>query len=281
MRLSWSVWKEIHNVHNCICCYSRKKQHVSVFIFMWARIFIYVPKRARIRFVYVICVFSAIKAYQVLSWGLTKEHNSVKHIGGVTVLRLCTLSDDALHLYYDKNLQTDIILWKCRWSYCSWSLQIVWWCFIFIQSFRGFRVIEWTRNHDKIYKGHIIPQTIVGGITVHDHRTSCDDALYLEQVSWKYLKGFQRYWADTKSWRTDKRTHRRTDRWLDKIITTGLPPTSSGPFRVFERIRNHDKNLQKGIICTKFCENISKRLCIIERKRNHDKKLQKDIHVIL
>ena len=72
------------------------------------------------------------------------------------------------------------------------------------------------------------------------------------------------------------------------------------PFtRVIERTRYHDKNLQRGItplkymwrygtvvtehclimqyICTKFRENMSKRLCAIERKRIRDEILQKDI----
>ena len=43
--------------------------------------------------------------------------------------------------------------------------------------------------------------------------TSSDDPLYLYKVSWKYLKGFLSYCADTKSWQTDRRT--------DKVITIG------------------------------------------------------------
>ena len=31
--------------------------------------------------------------------GFSKRHNSVKNVGGVMVLVLCTLSDDALYLY--------------------------------------------------------------------------------------------------------------------------------------------------------------------------------------
>ena len=30
---------------------------------------------------------------------ISKGHNSIKNVGGVTVLVLCTLSDDGLHLY--------------------------------------------------------------------------------------------------------------------------------------------------------------------------------------
>lgn len=63
--------------------------------------------QAQMRFVYVTCVFSVIKAYQVLCQGLTQENNSVKRVGGVTVPSLCSSSDDALCLYHDKNLQRD------------------------------------------------------------------------------------------------------------------------------------------------------------------------------
>ena len=47
---------------------------------------------------------------------------------------------------------------------------------------KGFRVIERTRNHDKIYKGHNSVQN-VGEVTVLGLCTSCDDALSLHQIS--------------------------------------------------------------------------------------------------
>ena len=31
---------------------------------------------------------------------ISKRHNSIKNVGGVTVLALCTSSDDALYLYH-------------------------------------------------------------------------------------------------------------------------------------------------------------------------------------
>ena len=30
---------------------------------------------------------------------ISKEHNSIKNVGGVTILNLCTLSDDGSYLY--------------------------------------------------------------------------------------------------------------------------------------------------------------------------------------
>ena len=64
----------------------------------------------------------------------------------------------------------------------------------------------------KIYKGlNSVQNENVGEVTVLGLCTSCDDVLSLHQISWKYPKGFQRYWADTKSWRIDRRTHGRTD----------------------------------------------------------------------
>ena len=77
---------------------------------------------------------------------------------------------------------------------------------------KGFRVIERTRNMTKIYKGHnSVQNENVGEVTVLGLCTSCDDALSLHQISWKYPKGFQRYWADTKSWRMDRWTDGQTD----------------------------------------------------------------------
>ena len=87
----------------------------------------------------------------------------------------------------------------------------------------------------KIYKGlNSVQNENVGEVTVLGLCTSCDDALSLHQISWKYPKGFQRYWADTKSWRIDRRTHGRTDRRTDKVISIGPPPTPSGPSRVID-----------------------------------------------
>ena len=41
----------------------------------------------------------SIKVIEFFIGKISKEHNSVKHVGGVTVLVLCTSSDDGLYLY--------------------------------------------------------------------------------------------------------------------------------------------------------------------------------------
>ena len=48
----------------------------------------------------------------------------------------------------------------------------------------------------KLSKGEIIPKN-VGGVMVLNLCTLSDHALYLYQVSRKYLKEFLSYWADT------------------------------------------------------------------------------------
>ena len=50
-------------------------------------------------------------------------------------------------------------------------------------------------------------------------------ALHLCKVSWKYLKQFLSYRADTILWQTDGRTDRRTDRWQGK---NNMSPNPTG-----------------------------------------------------
>ena len=91
-----------------------------------------------------------------------------KNVCGVMVLVYCTSSDNALYLYQ--------ILWKYLkgfGSYCADTISIV----------------KFAKGHNSIKN--------VGGVMVLVLCMSCNDALYLYRGSWKYLKGFQSYWADT------------------------------------------------------------------------------------
>lgn len=62
--------------------------------------------------------------------------------------------------------------------------------------------------HTKIFKGHgsVINESVV---MVLDLGTLPNYALYLYQVSWGYPKGFQSYWEDLISLRTDRGTDKR------------------------------------------------------------------------
>ena len=86
--------------------------------------------------------------------------------------------------------------------------------YIFVK-FRGnitscIRVMERTRVHDRngcvqCSKGNNSKRRRARA-TVHVVCTSSHDALYWCEVSWKYLKRYQSYGADTKLWRADGRT---------------------------------------------------------------------------
>ena len=93
-----------------------------------------------------------------------------KNVDGVTVLFLCTSSDDGL--YFNK------VSWKYSGRY---------------QSYRAYTVV--IRN---ISKGHNSIKS-AGGVTVLVLCISSYDGLYLYQVSWKYLERYQSYGADTKN----------------------------------------------------------------------------------
>ena len=99
---------------------------------------------------------------------ITKGYNSVNNVGRVTVLVLCTLSDDALHLYqvlwkylyWFQSYRADTIsalkiskghnsVNKCRQSYGSCSLHIVWWCFTFVPS-----LVKISLTGSELWSGH-------------------------------------------------------------------------------------------------------------------------------
>ena len=85
---------------------------------------------------------------------ISKGHNSIKNEDGITVLVLCTSSDDGLYLY--------------KVSY------------IYSQRYESYRAA--TIFMGKISKGHNSVIN-VGGVTVLVLCTSSDDGLYLYKVS--------------------------------------------------------------------------------------------------
>ena len=99
---------------------------------------------------------------------ITKESNSAKNAGGATVVNLCMSS---VMLYIST-------------TFCE-IISI------------GIKVIEWTPFlYGKLQRG-IIPQKIVGGVTVVNLCTSSGHALYFYRVLYHYLKQYQSYRADT------------------------------------------------------------------------------------
>ena len=107
---------------------------------------------------------------------ITKGNNSAKNVGGVTDVKLCTLSGHALYFYQ--------VLWnnlKRHQSYRADTISI-----------------------PKISKGNNSAKN-VGGVNVVNLCTSSGHALYLCQVLWNYLEQYQSYRADTISiWKITK-----------------------------------------------------------------------------
>ena len=123
---------------------------------------------------------------------ITKENNSAKNEGGVTVVNLCTSSGHALYFYQ--------VLWNYLERYQSY--------------------IADTISILKISKGNNSAKN-VGGVTVFNLCTSSDHALYLCQVSWNYIERYQSYGADTNGQpMTDGRTDRQTDGRTDERTDT-------------------------------------------------------------
>ena len=114
--------------------------------------------------------YERYRADTIFMGKISKRNNSIKNVGGVTVLVLCTSSDGGLYSY------------KISWKYSGW--------------YQSYRVD--TISIRKISKGHNSVKN-VGGVSVLALCTSSDDRLYLYQVSWKYLERYQSYGAETKS----------------------------------------------------------------------------------
>ena len=124
---------------------------------------------------------------------ISKENNSAKNVGGVTVFNLCTSSGHALYFYQ--------VLWN------------------YLERYQSYRAD--TISIPKISKGNNSAKN-VGGVTVVNLCTSSDHALHLRQVSWNYLERYQSYRADTNDQpltdgRTDRRTDGRTDGRTDTL----------------------------------------------------------------
>ena len=83
------------------------------------------------------------------------------------VLVLCTSSDNALYLYQD--------LWKYLNGFGSYYEDTI-------------SIVKFAKEHNSVKN--------VDGVMVLVLCMSFDDAWYLYQVSWKYLKGFQSLCAD-------------------------------------------------------------------------------------
>ena len=114
---------------------------------------------------------------------ITKGNNSAKHVGGVTVVNLCTSSGHALYFCQ--------VLWKYLERYQSYWADTI--------------------SIPKISKGNNSAKN-VGGVTVFNLCTSSDHSLHLCQVSWNYLERYQSYRADTNDQPlTDGRTDGQTD----------------------------------------------------------------------
>ena len=112
--------------------------------------------------------YQSYRANTISILKITKGNNSAKNVGGVTVVKLCTLSVHALYFYQ--------VLWNNLKRY---------------QSYRADTI-----SIPKISKGNYSAKN-VGGVNVVNLCTSSGHALYLCQVSWNYLEQYQSYRADT------------------------------------------------------------------------------------
>ena len=99
---------------------------------------------------------------------ITKGNNSLKNVGGVTFVDLCTSSGHAL--YFNQ------VLWN------------------YLKRYQSYRAD--TISILKISKGNNSAKN-VGGVTVVDLCMSSGHALYFYQVLWNYLKQYLSYRADT------------------------------------------------------------------------------------
>ena len=164
---------------------------------------------------------------------ITKGNNSVKNVGGIKVVNLCTSSGHALYLcqvswnYLERyqSYRTDTISIR-KITKGNNSAKNVGGVTVVISAHRlvmlyistkfceiisnGIKVLD-TISILKISKGSNSAKN-VGGVTVVNLCTLSDHVLYLCQVSWNYLKRYQSYGADTND---QQLTDRLTDRWMD------------------------------------------------------------------
>ena len=102
--------------------------------------------------------YQSYRADTISKRKITKENNSAKNVGGVTVANLCTLSGHALYFYQ--------VLWN------------------YLKRYQSYRPD--TISILKISKGNNSAKN-VGGVTVLYLCTSSGHALYFYQVLWNYL----------------------------------------------------------------------------------------------
>ena len=112
--------------------------------------------------------FQSYRADTISIPKISKDNNSAKNVGEVTVFNLCTLSGPALYFYQ--------VLWNYLKRYQSYRADMI--------------------SILKITKGNNSAKN-VGGVTVIDLCTSSGHALYFYQVLRNYLKRYQSYRADT------------------------------------------------------------------------------------
>ena len=99
---------------------------------------------------------------------ITKGNNSLKNVGGVTVVNLCTSSGHALYFYQ--------VLWHYLKRYQNYRADTI-------------SILENTKGNNSAKNA--------GWVNVVNLCMSSGHVLYLCQVSWNYLERFQRYRADT------------------------------------------------------------------------------------
>ena len=136
---------------------------------------------------------------------ISKGNNSIKNVGGVTVVNLCTSSGHALYFYQ--------VLWNYLERYPSYradtmsilkiskgnnSAKNVGGETVLISARHLVMLYISTKFCEIILNGiKVIEPKNVGGVNVVNLCTSPGHALYLCQVSWNYLERYQSYTADT------------------------------------------------------------------------------------
>ena len=106
---------------------------------------------------------------------------------------------------------------------------------------RGLKYIERTQNTVIQYFTLNYDLDLEPSLVKHKHCTSTHHTWHLCRVIWKSHKGFKRYRADTKAWRTDRRTERQTTAknnmsphymWGDIIYGRNYTEINKGIFQI-------------------------------------------------
>ena len=200
--------------------------------------------------------FQDIEGAQNYNCRTSEGNNSKKVLTRVTVLKLCTSSDDAFYF-----CEVSLKSLKCFLSYradtkyhCRTKMYIQELQFLsparrlikfHENTLNDIRIIERKRNyHCRTSEGNNSIKVLTR-VTVLKLCTSSDDALYFYEVSLKSLKCFLSYRADTKY-------HSRTNMYIQELQY--LSPA---------------RRLMMFYILIKFHENTLNGIRVIERKRNY------------